>query len=493
MSQRQEQTQIAKQEQQMSALQVALSRLLELPVAEMKERVENEMLDNGALETADEEREDDREATADDEAGIYGDEAATDASAAAADELADYSSADDVPDYLLRRAETREEARELPLGEQTSFYEALRQQIREHSLTERQQELMEYLIGSLDEDGFLRKDCEILADELAIYNNVHATPDELRTVLHVLQRFEPRGIGAKDLQECLQLQLEDPEHLTPVRQAALDVVRNYYRDFVSKHWDELQRKLHTDDETFGKIISELRRLNPMPGSALNDSVTLAAPTVIPDFYVAVDDEGGLSVELNNGDVPELRVGRSFLGIVKEYAGHSNSLTKAQRDAYVYARQKVEAAQSFINLVQRRQHTLLAVMRAIVRLQRPFFAEGDDETLLQPMNLKNVAAEAGVDISTVSRVTASKYVQTRFGMYPLRYFFALQFTNEDGEALDVRKAKAKLRELIESEDRRRPYSDDRLAALMAEAGMPIARRTIAKYRDQMNIPVARLRK
>lgn len=506
MAQKLEQTQTAVQTQQLQTMQVAIAKMVELPVTELAERVRNEMLDNAALEEKDdsdlpEERtaaEEDNEGTDEereqeeretDEDNSYEDDVDY---GSESDAMGDYFSADDVPDYLQQRAEAERDRTEIQLSGATSFYDELQSQIREHNLTEHEQELMEYLIGSLDEDGFLRKDLDALVDELAIYHNIITTRDELERLLHVLQEFEPRGIGARSLQECLHIQLSDPDRHSPYKELALEVVDRCFKDFAARHWDAIMTRLHIDRPTLEHVRHELTHLNPMPGSALGESAAASLPTVTPDFFVSVGADGEVSVTLNNGDVPELRVSRSFRESIKQYGSGKAKLNRQQKDAYTYARQKVDAAQSFINLLSRRRQTLLAVMRCIVDLQRPFFDE-DDESLLRPLTLKDVAERVGVDISTVSRVTNSKYVQTAYGMYPLKFFFSTQFTSSEGDELSSRQVRNALREVIEAEDKRHPLSDEALAAELCKRGQNVARRTVAKYRDMLGIPTARLRR
>ena len=504
MAQRLEQTQAAVQTQQLASLQVAVAKLVELPVTELAARVRDEMVDNAALEEKDGDdypthdeadnndnsnEDGDKENDADEpnayeETEDYGREA---------DAMGDYFSADDVPDYLQQRADEERDRKEMQYSGQTSFYEDLQQQISEHNLTEHEQEVMEYLIGSLDEDGFLRKDLDALADELAIYHNINTDRHELEHLLGVLQQFEPRGIGARSLQECLHIQLTDPERRTPYTKLALAVVDRCFKDFVGRHWDVVKQRLGMDDETFAHVRHLLVHLNPRPGSALNDSTAPSAPTVVPDFFVRVDDEGRVEVSMNNGDVPELRVSQAFRDSIKQYGGNKAKLSREQRDAYTYARQKVDSALSFINLLTRRKETLMSVMRAIVDKQRAFFINDDDENDLVPLTLKEIAEMARVDISTVSRVTNSKYVQTMYGTYPLKFFFSSQFTTSDGDELSARKVKAALRELIANEDKHHPLSDEALAAKLKADGYNVARRTVAKYRDMLGLPTARLRK
>lgn len=498
MAQKLVQTQSTAQTQTLSPLQVALVRLLELPVSDLSGRVQNEMLENSALEEADRDDSADRD---DDLGGNDGDQAAPGDEQAAPEDgqpggddeaLGDYLNEDDVPDYLVNRADEQRESRDIPLTEDTSFYENLRRQVSEHDLSPQEQQLMEYVIGSLDADGYLRKDLDTLSDELAVYHNVAATREELEKLLRVLQSFEPRGIGARDLQECLRLQLTDPERPLNYRRQDLEVVNRCFDDFVHKRKESIMRRLNMDEETYARVVRELTRLNPLPGNALNEGSSPAAPTVVPDFYVTIGSNGDAEVRLNEGDVPELRVSRAFRDSISEFAARRDKLTREQKDAYLYARQKVEAAQSFIDILHRRRQTLLAVMGTIVKLQRPFFDE-DDESLLRPMTLKDIAERTHLDVSTVSRVTSSKYVQTDYGTYPLKFFFSSQFTSDGGEELSSRQIKAALREIIEHEDKTRPFPDEALAALLKERGFPVARRTVAKYREQIGLPSARLRR
>ncbi len=507
MAQKLEQTQAAVQTQQLQTLQVALSKMVELPVEELAERVRNEMLDNAALEEKDddfddsapdneeerrEEADDDNETNEEESDGTDYDTDSAEDFGAESDAMGDYFSEDDVPDYLRQRADAERERTQMDFSGTTSFYDELRSQISEHALTPREEELMEYIIGSLDGDGFLRKNLNTLCDELAIYHNVETTVDELERVLRILQQFEPRGIGARDLQECLHIQLADPDRHSPYRKLALQVVDRCFKDFASRRWDLIANRLHIDEETLAHVKHELTHLNPMPGSALSDSASANLPTVTPDFYVRLSPDGEPIVTLNNGDVPELRVSRAFRQSIKEYGAHRSKLNRQQRDAYTYARQKVDAAQSFINLVARRRQTLLAVMRTIVSLQLPFF-EDDDEQQLRPLTLKDVAERVGVDISTVSRVTNSKYVQTLYGTYPLKFFFSTQFTSSEGDELSSRQVRAALRDIIENEDKSHPMSDELLSAELKKKGFDVARRTVAKYRDLLGFPTARLRK
>jgi len=503
MAQRQEQTQEIIQTQQQATLQVAVAKLVELPITELATRVRDELVENAALEERDadfdedpnpEEQDYDKQDEEQDEQDAVGetyepetpDDIQTDA-------LGDYLSADDVPEYLHSIVDNENDRREGQWSEANSFYEELESQMGEHSLSDEQQDVMRYLIGSLDDDGLLRKDLGALSDELSIYHGIEVSKEELEHLLSILQTLEPRGIGARSLQECLHLQLLDPERHTPYTEMALAVVDRYFKDFVGRHWNALKQRLHIDDETLSHVRHILTHLNPTPGRALGEASATSVPTITPDFFVKVSTDGEIKITLNKGGVPELRVSPAFRDSIKQYSGKHRNLTREQRDAYTYARQKVDAAVSFLNLLSRRRQMLLMVMKAITEFQRNFFLEEDDETQLRPLTLKEVAARAGVDISTASRVTSSKYVQTLYGTYPLKFFFSSQFTTADGDELSARKVKAALRELIEKEDKKKPLADEALAALLKKSGYNVARRTVAKYRDLMGFPTARLRK
>jgi len=350
---------------------------------------------------------------------------------------------------------------------------------------------MEYLIGSLDDDGLLRKALDIVSDELAIYHNIDATEKEIEQVLLMLQAFDPAGIGARSLQECLLLQIErrDPSKLRDLMER---VVNDYFEAFTRKHWDKIQEDLKLNDTQAEVLFRELRKLNPRPGASLGEVVGRSMQQITPDFIVDTQDDGTITFTLNNGEVPELKVSQSFVDSMKEYQQNKDHLSRQTKEALLYIKKKVDAAQGFIEAVKVRRHTLSVTMRAIIQLQRQFFLDGD-EASLRPMILKDVAEKAGLDISTVSRVSNSKYAQTRWGTFPLRHFFSDGYVTESGEELSTRQIKAALRDLIDAEDKRKPLSDDQLKDQLAEKGFPIARRTVAKYREQLGIPIARLRK
>jgi RNA polymerase sigma-54 factor len=384
-----------------------------------------------------------------------------------------------------------EDREEMVYGETESFYDQLKEQVGEMELTDKERDIIEYLIGSLDDDGLLRKDLSIVSDELAIYHNIDASVKEIEHVLLILQTFDPAGIGARSLQECLLLQIErrDPSKLRDLMER---VVNDYFEAFTRKHWDKIQEDLKLNDTQAEALFHELRKLNPRPGASLGETVGRSMQQITPDFIVDTQDDGTITFTLNNGEVPELKVSQSFVDSMKEYQQNKDHLSKQTKEALLYIKKKVDAAQGFIEAVKVRRHTLTVTMRAIIQLQRQFFLDGD-EASMRPMILKDVAEKAGLDISTVSRVSNSKYAQTRWGTFPLRHFFSDGYVTESGEELSTRQIKAALRDLVDAEDKRKPLSDDQLKDLLAQKGFPIARRTVAKYREQLGIPIARLRK
>ncbi|MBO5180630.1 MAG: RNA polymerase factor sigma-54 [Paraprevotella sp.] len=507
MAQKNIQTQTLQQTQTLSPQQVLLVRLLEMPVSELEQRVEREMMENGALEESDTRNdgddlyygEDNEGGDRDDEgdlapAGLdtYGDTPLA-PSAELSQALGDYRSVDDVPDYLLRNSNRQETPEAIEYSDTASFYEQMKEQMGECDLTPHEQVLMEYLIGSLESDGMLKKSLSVLADELEVYHNVETTEEELAAVLKKLQDFEPAGIGARNLQECLLLQIEHDEQFhTPLKQKEHLIIEKYYDEFTHKRWDKIQQRLKLTDDEAELLQRELRRLNPRPGSAMGEAIGRNYQQIIPDFIVETADDGTLTMSLNQGDVPELRISDSFMELLKQSEGARSRLSRPEKEALQYTRQKIEKAQYFIEAIKQRRHTLTVTMQAIIALQRPFFEEGD-ELLLRPMILKDVAERTGLDISTVSRVSNSKYVQTNYGIYPLKWFFSDGYTTDDGQEIATRKIQSALRELVDNEDRKKPLSDEALTALLNEKGFPIARRTVAKYREQLGIPVARLRK
>ncbi len=496
----QEQKQEQRLQQSISAQQLLQAQLVELPIAQLAERIQTEMNDNPALEPAsDEDYPDFSEGT----------------------DLSDYAETADSPEEYDRQREREErgdaldaalesigrddeelpvyhsgqvmseEREEMVFGEQQSFYDQLREQMGETELTQREHDIMEYLIGSLDDDGLLRKPLDALSDELAIYHNIDATTGEIEGVLRKLQDFDPAGIGAQSLQQCLLLQIErrEPSRLKDLMR---EVVEHFFDEFTKKHWHKIAAALGLTDMQASALQHELRRLNPKPGASMGEATGRSMQQIIPDFIVDTQDDGTVTFTLNNGEVPSLQVSQSFADLLKTYQQDKEKLSRQMKEALLYTKQKVDAAQNFIDAVRMRQRTLTLTMKTIIDLQHQFFEDGD-EASLRPMILKDVAARTGLDLSTISRVSNSKYALTRWGVFPLKFFFSDGFVTDSGEELSTREIKAALRELIEAENKRKPLSDDALSDALKERGYPVARRTVAKYRDQMGIPVARLRR
>ena len=481
------QTQAQQLTQTLSPQQILVVKLLELPTMELEERVRAEILDNPALEEG-------KDISDQDHSEEFEDNFNEDNSYINEDiSLGDYRTEDDIPDYKLQEHNRSrgEVAEEIPFSDSVSFYEMLLEQLQMQRLTEEEKIMAEYLIGSLDDDGLLRKGTQTLIDELAIYRGIYTNEKEIDRILSIIQDFDPAGIGARSLQECLLLQLKrKPE--TPIKKVEVEIIEKYCDDFTRKNKEKIMLRMNLTEEEYDEAINELAKLNPRPGSSLGDIVGKNFQQIIPDFLVDSDETGNITFTLNNGNVPELHLSREFNELLEEHTTNKENQSKDSRDAFLFLKQKVDAAQNFINAIKQRHQTLLTTMQVIIDLQRPFFLEGD-ETLLKPMILKDVAEKAKLDVSTISRVSNSKYVQTNFGIFPLRFFFSDGYTTEEGEELSVREIKQLLKECIEHENKENPYNDDELADILREKGYPIARRTVAKYRQQLNIPTARLRR
>ena len=481
------QTQAQQLTQMLSPQQILVVKLLELPTMELEERVRAEILDNPALEEGKDISEQDHSEEFDND--FNDDESYTNEDIS----LGDYRTEDDIPDYKLQEHNRSkgEVAEEIPFSDSVSFYEMLLEQLQMQHLTEEDKNMAEYLIGSLDDDGLLRKGVQTLIDELAIYRSIYTNEDKINKVLSIIQDFDPAGIGARSLQECLLLQLKrKPE--SAIKKTAVEIIEKYCDDFTRKNKEKIMLRMNLTEDAYDEAINELAKLNPRPGSSLGDIVGKNFQQIIPDFLIDSSEDGNITLTLNNGNVPELHLSREFKELLEEHTTNEGNQSKDSKDAFLFLKQKVDAAQGFINAIKQRHQTLLTTMQVIIDLQRPFFLEGD-ETLLKPMILKDVAEKAKLDVSTVSRVSNSKYVQTNFGIFPLRYFFSNDYTTEEGEELSVREIKQLLKECTEHENKENPYNDDELADILREKGYPIARRTVAKYRQQLNIPTARLRR
>lgn len=471
-------------QQRLSPQQIQIIRMLELPAIEMEERIRQELEENPALEEG-------AELSVETEA-LELDETTNENMESEADlVLGDYLTQDDMPDYQLQRMNSAEERREnIPFSAGPSLHDYLFEQLNLRNLSEKEKQIGEYVIGNIDDDGYLRRELSAVADDLIFKAGLEADEAAIESILHVIQDFEPTGVGARDLQECLRLQLEKKEP-TPVTGYALGVIDNYFEAFTRKHYDKILRGLNIDDDTLRNVLHEITSLNPKPGNGWNEASDTAMNQITPDFIVE-NHNGELTLIMNQRDVPDLRINREYVDMFRDYAGNKANQNTEMRNAVQFVKQKLDAAQWFISAVRQRQETLQRTMEAIVFLQTEFFLTGD-ETKLRPMILKDVAERSGYDISTVSRVSNSKYVQTSFGIFSLKYFFSESTQNENGEEISTREVKQIMKETIDAENKQSPITDDALSVLLKKKGYRLARRTVAKYREQLGIPVARLRK
>lgn len=502
----QTQTQKLQQLQRLSAQQMLQVRLLEMPLTELENSINAELDDNPALESENpddalmEERNEDSPAFEDTEdcndndyEDAYEKQTEKEEREDALDSALEGIGQDDqMPDYNTERYNTQNaDYEEMVYGDTTSFYDKLKEQMDMQVLTDKEKEVMEYLIGSLDDDGLLRKDLDSINDELAIYQNIDISEKELEHVLHILQTFDPAGVGGRNLQECLLLQVKRlPKGV--LRKTMEEVFTDYFEEFTKKHWDKIKVGLELNDTQLDTLQEEIRKLNPKPGAALGETEGRNLQQITPDFIVDTADDGTITFTLNRGNIPELTVSPSFTEMIDTYKKHKDKMSRQDKEALLYAKEKVDKAQGFIEAVKQRRHTLIVTMKAIIEIQKRFFQDGD-EADLKPMILKDVADRTELDISTISRVSNVKYAQTKWGTFPLKFFFTDGYTTEDGEEMSTRKIKLALQDLIEQEDKKKPLSDDALAKILKEKGFPIARRTVAKYREQLGLPVARLRK
>ena len=470
-----------KQRQKLSARQIQLMQMVMLPQTELSQRIKQELERNPALEEGSEERDD------------YEELSDTEERSPEEIDTGDYTDADDIPGSAYKYGARSEgaSASEIPFADTPTLTEYLRRQLYMTDLDEDQRQIATFVIGSLEDDGYLRQTVEGLADDLAIYQGIYCTPDEVETVIEVIRTLDPAGVGASDLRDCLLLQLErhDPESDT-VR-LARRLLTDHFDLLSRRHYAALSETCDADDDQIREAIRLIVSLNPTPGLDFGTRMEGNAQTVIPDFIVT-ESNGDLIVTLNNGDIPEVRVNRQFEEEMSAYTGDLRGLPREQREAGKFVKGKLDAARTFVDMIRQRRETLMSTMMCIVDMQREYFLSGDISTL-RPMILKDVADRIGYDISTISRVTSTKYVQTDFGTFPLRHFFSEGTIRDDGEEVSTRHVRQILREIIDEEDKRRPLSDEALSKALKEQGYDVARRTVAKYRDGMGIPVARLRK
>ena len=469
LSQVQQQKLTQEQIQLQTAMQVLASKLVELPLEGLRERVEAELAENPYLEAS---NSDGGDGYIQDDGGSGGGASASDY-----DARQDYSTEDDIPDYLLHQP-SGTEAESMDSADTQSFYDQMMEQVAGCGLSGHDRQILEYLIGNLGDDGLLAKPLFQIADELSIYHYLDTTPEEVERVLHTLWRFDPPGVGARNLQECLIIQCKRrgyrsvPGH-TPL---LLKVLERNWEDISHNRWDLIQQRYKLSDQQVGLLRHEIRRLNPRPGSSMGERATSSETHITPDVIVGIDQEGGIELTLNDGDMPTLSVSDDAMEMID----------------VDYVRDYVNRGKLFIGAIMQRRHTIMRTMQAIIKLQRKYLLTGD-ETLLRPMRLEDIAKITEQDLSTVSRVCNSKYVETPYGTYPLRWFFTTQARTAEDEDVSIRKIHQALREIIAQEDKGAPLKDDELALMLQQQGFDVARRTVAKYREHLGIPTSRMRR
>ncbi|UKJ06620.1 RNA polymerase factor sigma-54 [Solitalea lacus] len=477
--------------QKLSPQQLQFIKLLQIPTVMLDARIKEELEENPALEDvslmANNEEKD--EYSFDEDSDDFNE---SDSDVSEEFSIDDYIQDDEEKDYATSMAydgEEEDDKKELPYAESNTFFEMLQFQLSLVDLDDRHFLIAQQLIGSLDDDGYLRRPILSLMDDLAFSQNVDATVEEVESMLKIIQSFDPPGIGARDLQECLLIQLRKKDQENRIVQLAIEIVENYLEEFTKKHYEKLERSLNISSAELKSAVSEILKLNPKPGDSSADANSKQLQ-IIPDFHI-VNNDGVLILTLNSRNAPELRVSRDYKEMFQTYDKQTNK-DKKLKEAVQFVKQKLDSAKWFIDAIKQRQQTLIKTMNAIMHYQYDYFLEGD-ERKLKPMILKDIADQIGMDISTVSRVANSKYVQTEFGTFLLKSFFSEAIQTESGEEVSNREVKKILEDCIGNEDKHRPLADEKLAEILKDKGYNIARRTVAKYREQMNIPVARLRK
>ena len=469
--------------QKMSPQQIQLMKLLQLPTVAMEQRIKEELENNPALDEG-KENEDSNDSEENYEERDDSNEEFEEF------DFSDYMD-DETPDYKykVKNKGRDEDEKDIPYSGGSTFHERLSQQIGLQNLNEKEEVIAEHLIGSLDDSGYLRRDLNAIEDDLAFRKNIMASPQEIEKVLHIIQQMDPPGVGARDLQECLLLQIKRKSNNSLTKKIAVEILENHFTEFTKKHYAKIIDRLEIDSEDLKMAIEEILKLNPKPGNSLNTSGK-TVQVVVPDFSLNIND-GEININLNGRNAPQLHVSNEYKGMIDHYQ-KSKKKGKADREALTFVKQKLDSAKWFIDAIQQRQNTLMQTMKSIAEYQKEYFLEGD-ETKLKPMILKDIADRINMDISTVSRVVNSKYVSTPYGTFLLKSFFSESLSTDDGEEVSTREVKKILMDIIESEDKKKPYTDDKLSQMLKEKKYNIARRTIAKYREQLNIPVARLRK
>ena len=460
-----------KQTQKLSPLQILTIKLLELPQQEFEQRVRKELEENPVL---------DEEQPAETEV----EEAPREVS------LSEYKEDDAIPSYRMRSDNYNikdERPQYSTFSVKESFTQSLQEQLGYRNLTEQQYAIGSFIIGSLDDDGYLRRSIDSIVDDIALRANINADEDDVLEMLKVIQEFEPAGVGARDLRECLLLQIKNLKRCPEVDNAE-KILRNYFNEFTNKHFQKIMTRMGLSEEGLKAAMAKILKLNPSPGGQIDDSYNDQAQQIVPDFLLEYKD-GELLLSMPRFSIPELRVNRKYADILMDAA---NSSERGKKEAAVFVKKKLDSAKWFVEAIKQRHNTLTSTMQAILDYQHEYFIDGD-ETNLKPMVLKDIAEKTGFDISTISRVVNSKYIETHFGIYSLKYFFSEGLENQDGEEVSTRELKKALQECVDGENKHKPLTDDELVEQMSVKGYKVARHTIAKYRDQLGIPKARLRK
>lgn len=490
-------SQYLKLSQKLLPQQILLMKLLQLPTLALEERIKEELEVNPALEEEQENSVDDElysnenegDPILEEEYDDNGELNEPDTKAAANDvEMEDYMDAEELDSYKYEVVNKGpdEESRDFVVVEGAGFQELLEQQLGLKDISEREYTIGIYLIGCLDEDGYLRRELDLIVDDLAFNYNITTDVKEIESVLKIIQSFDPPGVGARNLQECLLIQLERKSEKTKEVMLAMDVIRHHMEEFSKKHYDKILKRLEIDNEELKDIIDEVTRLNPRPGNS--DTKESSFSAVVPDFIITVND-GKPELSINGRNMPDLKISKDYQEMLKEY---SRSKDKSSKEASGFIKSKIESAGWFIEALQQRYATMSLCMKCILEYQQEYFATGD-ESKLRPMILKDIASRVGLDLSTVSRMANSKYVQTPYGTFLLKTFFSESMSTESGEEVSSREIKNMLKDFIDNEDKKHPLTDDELCAKLNEKGYTIARRTVAKYREQLDIPVGRMRR
>lgn len=477
-------------QQKLSPQQIQLMKLLQVPTLLLEERIKEEMEDNPALELGQDDYEEKDPLNNEEQDS----DQLTDADSAEEDLMfSDYGDDDDIADYKLKEDQVPElqGSGNIPHPTTSSLHELLSEQLRLLNLEEVEAKIAEQVIGSIDDDGYLRRDTNSILDDLAFKQNIVVEQEQVEALILKIQHFDPAGIAARDVQECLLLQLRRKSlHSShPAVKHALRIVEFHFDEFTKRHFEKISKSLDINEDQLKDAIAEIRRLNPRPGGQVG-SINKAEQYIVPDFLV-YNNNGEPELTLNQRNAPDLRISDDYRSMLRDYEKGSKT-DKRQKEAVVFIKQKIDSAKWFIDAIKQRQHTLIITMQAIINHQRNFFLTGD-ETAMRPMILKDIAEKTGLDISTISRVANSKFVQTEFGSFRLKYFFSESLSTESGEEVSTLEVKNILQQIIDSEDKRNPHSDDTLTELLKAKGYNIARRTVAKYRELLNVPVARLRK